>query len=168
LAGVFQVLIRKYRDQLETVSRNIISTSANFRRESTFADLTLVVEGAQVQVHKFILASCSRLFLGMLRHLNHPHPFVFLRGVDHHHLLLILDFMYLGEVSVLQKDLPAFLRTAEDLQVKGLIEKVDLVQEEAINEAHKVENIDDTGESKPFPPPVQNTDNEFSCVQPQK
>jgi len=41
--------------------------------------------------------------------------------------------------------------------VKGLIEKVDLVQEEAINEAHKVENIDDTGESKPFPPPVQNT-----------
>ena len=70
----------------------------------------------------------------MLRHLNHPHPFVFLRGVDHHHLLLILDFMYLGEVSVLQKDLPAFLRTAEDLQVKGLIEKVDLVQEEAINE----------------------------------
>ena len=65
--------------------------------------------------------------------------------------------MYLGEVSVLQKDLPAFLRTAEDLQVKGLIEKVDLVQDEAINEAHKVENIDDTGESKPFPPPVQNT-----------
>ena len=52
LAGVFQVLIRKYRDQLETVSRNIISTSANFRRESTFADLTLVVEGAQVGMTK--------------------------------------------------------------------------------------------------------------------
>jgi len=138
-------------------SRNIISTSAVFRRESTFADLTLVVEGAQVQVHRFILASCSPLFLGMLRHLNHPHPFVFLRGVDHHHLLLILDFMYLGEVSVLQKDLPAFLRTAEDLQVKGLIEKVDLVQEEAIDETHEVVSIDNTGESKSFPPPMQNT-----------
>ena len=117
----------------------------------------MVVSFTQVQVHKFILASCSPLFLGMLRHLNHPHPFVFLRGVDHHHLLLILDFMYLGEVSVLQKDLPAFLRTAEDLQVKGLIEKVDLVQEEGINETHEVVSIDNTGESKPFPPPMQNT-----------
>jgi len=138
-------------------SRNIISTSAVFRRESTFADLTLVVEGAQVQVHRFILASCSPLFLGMLRHLNHPHPFIFLRGVDHHHLLLILDFMYLGEVSVLQKDLPAFLRTAEDLQVKGLIEKVDLVQEEATNEIREVVSMDNTGESKSIPPPMQNT-----------
>jgi len=138
-------------------SRNIISTSAVFRRESTFADLTLVVEGAQVQVHRFILASCSPLFLGMLRHLNHPHPFVFLRGVDHHHLLLILDFMYLGEVSVLQKDLPAFLRTAEDLQVKGLIEKVDLVQEEGINETHEVVSMDNTGESESCPSPMQNT-----------
>ena len=81
-------------------------------------------------MHRFILASCSPLFLGMLRHLNHPHPVVFLRGVDHHHLLLILDFMYLGEVSVQQKELPAFLRTAEDLQVKGLTEKEDSMQEQ--------------------------------------
>jgi len=121
-------------------SRNIGSSSAVFRRESTFADLTLVVDGAQVQVHRFILASCSPLFLGMLRHLNHPHPVVFLRGVDHHHLLLILDFMYLGEVSVQQKELPAFLRTAEDLQVKGLIEKEDSTQE-ASTENSEVEKV---------------------------
>jgi len=121
-------------------SRNIGSSSAVFRRESTFSDLTLVVDGAQVQVHRFILASCSPLFLGMLRHLNHPHPVIFLRGVDHHHLLLILDFMYLGEVSVQQNELPAFLRTAEDLQVKGLTEKEDSMQEqEAATENSEVE-----------------------------
>jgi len=118
-------------------SRNIGSSSAVFRRESTFSDLTLVVDGAQVQVHRFILASCSPLFLGMLRHLNHPHPVIFLRGVDHHHLLLILDFMYLGEVSVQQKELPAFLRTAEDLQVKGLIEKEDSMQEQENSSVEK-------------------------------
>ena len=92
-------------------------------------------------MHRFILASCSPLFLGMLRHLNHPHPVIYLRGVDHHHLLLILDFMYLGEVSVQQKELPAFLRTAEDLQVKGLIEKEDSMQEQEVaTENAEVEN----------------------------
>ena len=91
-------------------------------------------------MHRFILASCSSLFLGMLRYLNHPHPVIFLRGVDHHHLLLILDFMYLGEVSVQQKELSAFLRTAEDLQVKGLVEKEDSTQEqEATTENSEVE-----------------------------
>jgi len=137
--------------------RNIGSSSAVFRRESTFADLTLVVDGAQVQVHRFILASCSPLFLGMLRHLNHPHPVVFLRGVDHHHLLLILDFMYLGKVSVQQKELPAFLRTAEDLQVKGLIEKEDSMQEqEATIEDSDVDKVDNALPDL-FPQPSQIT-----------
>ena len=84
---------------------------------------------AQVQVHRFILAACSSLFLGMLRNLP-PNPVVFLRGVDRNHLLLVLDFMYHGEVSIQQKELPAFLRTAEDLQVKGLIEKEDSEHEQ--------------------------------------
>ena len=38
--------------------------------------------------------------------------------------------MYHGEVSIQQKELPAFLRTAEDLQVKGLIEKEDSEHEQ--------------------------------------
>jgi len=42
------------------------------------------------------------------------------------------------------------------LQVKGLIEKVDLVQEEAINETHEVVSIDNTGESESYPPRMQN------------
>ena len=65
----------------------------------------------------------------MLRNLP-PNPVVFLRGVDRNHLLLVLDFMYHGEVSIQQKELPAFLRTAEDLQVKGLIEKEDSEHEQ--------------------------------------
>merc|ERR1719315_343996 len=34
----------------------------------------------------------------------------------------ILEFMYAGEVNVAQDQLPAFLKTAERLKVKGLAE----------------------------------------------
>ena len=38
------------------------------------------------------------------------------------HLTAILEFMYAGEVNVAQDQLPAFLKTAEKLKIKGLAE----------------------------------------------
>jgi len=104
-------------------SRNIGATSALFRTEKTFSDVTLIVENMKVEAHKFILGSCSSLFLEMLQYSQHPHPLVYLRGVQHKQLLSLLDFMYHGETRVEQDDLPTFLKTAEDLQVKGLTER---------------------------------------------
>jgi len=48
------------------------------------------------------------------------HPIVILKDVGHQELVDMLDFMYRGEASVRQEDLPAFLKLAETLQVKGL------------------------------------------------
>lgn len=104
-------------------SRNIGTTSALFRTEKTFSDVTLIVENMKVEAHKFILGSCSSFFLEMLQYSQHPHPLVYLRGVQHKQLLSLLDFMYHGETRVEQDDLPTFLKTAEDLQVKGLTER---------------------------------------------
>ena len=46
------------------------------------------------------------------------------------HLTAILEFMYAGEVNVAQDQLPAFLKTAERLKVKGLAEAPQTIKQE--------------------------------------
>merc|ERR1711971_1276635 len=51
----------------------------------------------------------------------HPHPLLYLQNVPHADLLAVLDFMYNGEVQIVQEDLVSFLAVAEELEVKGLM-----------------------------------------------
>merc|ERR1711887_17002 len=53
---------------------------------------------------------------------NEKHPIIILKDVSFLHMSAILEFMYNGEVSVTQEELPAFLKTAEKLEIKGLAE----------------------------------------------
>ena len=55
-----------------------------------------------------------------MRRNPHQHPFLYLKDVKYKELLSVINFMYLGEVSVAQDELNSFLNIAEDLRVKGL------------------------------------------------
>ena len=71
----------------------------------------------------------------LLRRNQHQHPLIFMRGMKSSELVMLLDFMYYGEIeigqvqkvrfqisifSILQEDLPEFLAVAEELKLKGL------------------------------------------------
>lgn len=89
--------------------------------DTEFADVTLVCEdGKQVEAHKVILASGSSLFLDILRRNKHQHPLIYMRGLKSESLEATIDFLYHGEVNVLQEDLDSFLAVAEELRIKGL------------------------------------------------
>ena len=86
-----------------------------------------------------ILCACSPYFKNLLEQNPAKHPIIILKDVPFAHLTAILEFMYAGEVknlplsclamltfidqvNVAQEQLPAFLKTAEKLKIKGLAE----------------------------------------------
>ncbi|XP_045462332.1 protein tramtrack, beta isoform-like isoform X2 [Harmonia axyridis] len=99
---------------------NLTSGFHDLFEASDLVDVTLATDGKFLKAHKIVLSICSPFFKEMFKVNPCKHPIVILKGVGHEHMKDILEFMYLGEVSVLRENLTCFLRTAELLQVKGL------------------------------------------------
>jgi len=100
---------------------NISQGLKEIREEKDFLDVTLVCDDDnQIDAHKVILSACSPFFRNILRRNSHQHPLLYLKGVKYRELLAVLNFMYVGEVSVAQEELNVFLSVAEELRVKGL------------------------------------------------
>ena len=105
---------------------NINCAFKNLRTEKNFTDVTLVCEdGQQLEVHKVILAASSPFFQKLLEKNKHPHPLVFMRALKFEDLLALVDFLNVGEANLFQENLDSFLTLAEELQLKGLLGKVD-------------------------------------------
>ncbi|CAH1977059.1 unnamed protein product [Acanthoscelides obtectus] len=66
-----------------------------------------------------------------------PHPIIFMRDVEARHIVALMEFMYAGEVNVAQAHLPAFLKTAESLKIRGLTD----TSTESVPERHKEEMV---------------------------
>merc|ERR1711970_1571360 len=101
---------------------NMVSSFKHLRDEKSFTDVTLACDGQTCKAHKMVLSACSPYFKALLEENPSKHPIIILKDVPFSHLQAILEYMYAGEVNVSQADLPAFLKTAERLKVKGLAE----------------------------------------------
>ncbi|CAH2008518.1 unnamed protein product [Acanthoscelides obtectus] len=99
---------------------NLTSGFHELLEAADMVDVTLAVDGHFLQAHKIVLSICSPFFKQMFKVNPCKHPIVILKDVGHEHMKDILEFMYMGQVSVLRENLTQFLRTAELLQVKGL------------------------------------------------
>jgi len=104
--------------------QNFATMVEDLWRHDTFTDVILCSEGRIFPAHRVILSACSPYFLEILSKVpEHQHPVVFLQGVPLKDLHALLTFMYSGEVVVSNAngDMASFFRTAENLQIKGLV-----------------------------------------------
>ena len=87
-----------------------------------FSDVTLVSkDNTRMKAHKVILGSGSAFFNEVLSHMkDHPHPLIYLMGVEMEVLEAIMSFLYLGQVEVKQEMIQDFMKTATELQIDGL------------------------------------------------
>ena len=99
---------------------NISDAFKDLREQKDFFDVTLACDDSQIEAHKVILSACSPFFRNILRRNPHQHPLLYIKGVKYKELVSVLNFMYMGEVNVVQEELNSFLAVAEELRVKGL------------------------------------------------
>ena len=103
---------------------NVNAAFGSLREDNEFADVTLACEDVQqIEAHKVILAASSPFFQNLLKRKKHPHPLIYMREIKSENLQAIVDFLYCGEANVFQENLDSFLAIAEELQLKGLMDK---------------------------------------------
>ena len=90
-------------------------------QDQDFTDVTLATaDGQQVKAHKVILSSCSPFFKDILVKNPHPNPLLYLNNLKLSELQQILEFIYLGQCSLMENDLALFLTKGRDLRISGL------------------------------------------------
>ncbi|CAG9835521.1 unnamed protein product [Diabrotica balteata] len=99
---------------------NLSSGFHSLFKDEDLVDVTLAADGKFLKAHKTVLSVCSPFFKDLFRVNPCKHPIVILPEVNYNALSSLLHFMYQGEVSVSQEEIPTFMRVAEMLKVKGL------------------------------------------------
>jgi len=103
------------------LEKNLMRNVKNIRSKNELIDVTLVGDdGIQIGAHRIILSACSTFFRNIFVNIKQMHSCVYLRGMKSFNISAILDFIYHGEVQVLQKHLQNFLEMVEDLGIQEL------------------------------------------------
>jgi len=120
---------------------SVTSAFKKLRENQEFVDVTLSSEGKSCQAHRVVLSASSPYFRDLLGGLQAwQHPVLLLRDVPYSDLVAVLEFVYVGQVNITQNRLQSFLKTAQYLQISGLVEEE--VAEAATNgESHARETL---------------------------
>ena len=101
---------------------NWIRSLSELRNTSDVSDVTLISDDkVKFSAHMIILSACSNMFKFIFKDNTHSNSLVYLGGVSSVNLGLILDYMYNGEINLLQEQLDSFLESAHKLEVEGLL-----------------------------------------------
>ena len=97
---------------------SFFSIMQDFCATEMLTDVTLACGNEVFETHKLMLCVCSTFFRQILTRRPDKHPIVFLKDVNPRHLEMLLQYMYNGEINVLQEDLGPLIETARSLQVR--------------------------------------------------
>ena len=124
----------------EDFQENASGSFSELLTSQDFCDVTLVCEdNQQIEAHKVVLSASSYLFKTILRNTKHNNPLLYFWDIKKRDLLVLVDFLYKGEVKVYESDLQDFLNVAKKLKVKGLGEFDKKKGPESLKDILKVE-----------------------------
>ena len=108
------------------------STAEALCQGDHLTDVTLSCGKREFSAHKLVLSICStyfnELFTPNKANKNRPAngaAIVYLKDVNPHHMELLLNFMYRGEINVEENELMDLIATARGLSIRGLSDSED-------------------------------------------
>lgn len=111
----------------------IISLSQN-----NYDDATIACDGQLYPVHKLVLSSCSEYFEQMFLNTHGKHPIIVLHSnIKVSTFEALLQYMYLGEVNVVQEKLSELISAADCLKIKGLAVSDDSPVDESFHSSNR-------------------------------
>ena len=117
------VAITKLLLASETFKETAAANLNSIWRNKDFTDVTLVsAEGLKTEAHKTVLCSFSPFFREVLIENKHTSVLLYMRGVSHKELELLVEFIYTGVCQVDVVDLESFLKIGKELGIEGLQE----------------------------------------------
>ena len=85
---------------------NVLNSFKTLHGSELFTDVTLVSDdNKQIHAHKLILSAGSLYFRDILSDESHEQPMLRLQDVSYENLDWIIEYLYVGEVSVPQSSL---------------------------------------------------------------
>jgi len=128
------------------------STAEALCQGDHLTDVTLSCGKREFSAHKLVLSVCSTYFNELFTpksNKNRPAngaAIVYLKDVDAHHMELLLNFMYRGEINVEEAELMDLIATARGLSIRGLSDS-----DEDSNE-QEVKHTNENSSSRQIPP----------------
>ncbi|CAB4068377.1 Protein bric-a-brac 1,Protein tramtrack, alpha isoform,Protein tramtrack, beta isoform,Protein bric-a-brac 2 [Lepeophtheirus salmonis] len=102
---------------------NLLKVFNRLLGSEQFTDVLLAAEGRTLRGHKVVLSACSSYFEQLFSSFNEKNQIVILKDTKFDDLAAIIEFMYKGEISIIQEQLsPRSLKLLKNLKVKGLAE----------------------------------------------
>ena len=74
-------------------------------------------DNEQTVGHKLVLSACSEYFKSIFKKNKHSHPLVCIEGVSSKDVRNVMNYIYNGEVQILQEYLDRFLSVAQRLRL---------------------------------------------------
>ncbi|XP_037300061.1 protein bric-a-brac 2-like [Manduca sexta] len=100
---------------------NLTSCFDQLLQTELFVDVTLACEGQKLKAHKLVLSACSPYFQELLIDNPCQHPIIIMNNdIKYCDLKAVVYYMYRGEINVSEDQIPALLKVAETLKIRGL------------------------------------------------
>ena len=134
---------KRYNLNWHTYADHLMEMLHKMMKSDELTDVTLVCDDQkQFKAHKIVLSACSTVFKNIIESLPSSSSVIYLRGIQHHEMESILEFMYLGVATFYQERMNEFLNVAKILEIKEIGKDVELNDNEETNNDHDESDTD--------------------------